>query len=443
MTGMMMSNASRSVSISLGHGQTIQATGNRCRADSGSTYSSSDTSNRSKTSSRRRSHRPRGCRGGSSRKKRRGGKVPKEIGGAATDVVSAKTMDVLTSNKKTMSVQESRHQKVTVSFAEESRKPSKSNISDENAGRVPSTQAYNVNKYLPLTSNAAVYGENNKNDAMAGPLKSKTLISSNSCLPPLQESMKSLLLASKEQQQQSNRPSYSNSAHNNHTMETPLKSNVTGRGFSQPQILPPLYHPEPAVTLSQEPTFQGPNIYALHNTHTHTHSIIHNTHRDNKNIIPRDDIHNNTIVNNNRSDNVTYPYMDNYHDGRSHQLYGYDNHNSYSQCGANIHTMQPNQFVVNDNSIINNGSNTNYEAGFLRFRAENRPEAVSYNNFGHTAMNSNSNNKLRKSSKTPGSSYRTERIEKQRQMMAGGGSLFVTSPKSFLMGWKSDEMPRM
>jgi hypothetical protein len=36
-----------------------------------------------------------------------------------------------------------------------------------------------------------------------------------------------------------------------------------------------------------------------------------------------------------------------------------------------------------------------------------------------------------------GTDYRFERIEKQCQMLAGGGSLFVTSPRSFLMGRKN------
>jgi hypothetical protein len=35
-----------------------------------------------------------------------------------------------------------------------------------------------------------------------------------------------------------------------------------------------------------------------------------------------------------------------------------------------------------------------------------------------------------------GYSYRSARIERQRQMMAQGGSLFVTSPRSFLLGWR-------
>jgi hypothetical protein len=36
-----------------------------------------------------------------------------------------------------------------------------------------------------------------------------------------------------------------------------------------------------------------------------------------------------------------------------------------------------------------------------------------------------------------GADYRFDRIEKQCQMLAGGGSLFVTSPRSFLMGRKN------
>jgi hypothetical protein len=38
-----------------------------------------------------------------------------------------------------------------------------------------------------------------------------------------------------------------------------------------------------------------------------------------------------------------------------------------------------------------------------------------------------------------GSDYHVERIEKQCQMLAGGGSLFVTSSRSFLMGLKRKE----
>ena len=39
--------------------------------------------------------------------------------------------------------------------------------------------------------------------------------------------------------------------------------------------------------------------------------------------------------------------------------------------------------------------------------------------------------------KADGTDYHIERIEKQCQMLAGGGSLFVTSPRSFLMGRKN------
>jgi hypothetical protein len=448
MTGIM---ASRSVSLSMGNGSTLQA--NRCRADSGSTYSSSDTSNRSKTSSRRRSHRPRGCRGGSSRKKRRGGKVPKEIGGTgeAMDTIadpnpveppkikkiveSREPKTILQGNTALQESQSRKQKTTTVSFADENRKQN-NNISDENAGRSSTNHYTNTsNKYLPLTSNAAVYGDNtNKSDATL-PLKAKTSITSSSPLPPLQDSMKSLLQVTQEQQQP-------NRSYLTQNVEL-LKPNP-GPSFVQSQILPPLYHPEPTP---QDPALHNAtNIYALQsnaNTQAHNTYSLPSACEQRESDYPCDynRISSNSMISSSDNSNCNYNMMD-FH-GRSHRLYGYDNHNTYNPYGVNTNTlqMQPNQFVANDNDIgpAYNSNETDFSS---------HSEFVSlHNNFQHphTSMSSNSSsNKLRKgANKTPGSSYRIERIEKQRQMMAEGGSLFVTSPKSFLMGWKSDDMPRL
>lgn len=330
------------------------------------------------------------------------------------------------------------NQKTTVSFADEIQKPN--NVSDENAGRKPSNQSsQNSIKYLPLTSNAAVYREKTSKTEAVLPVKSKTSItSSSSSLPtssltPLQESMNTLLEASKEQQK-------SNQTYLANDLEL-LPATNSGLGFLQSQILPPLYHPEPAP---QDPAFQqGPNIYALQNTNNNTqdhsmqHSLPNNMCDHRKNSYPTDYYHNsNTMVGNNSIDhtNCNTNNMD-YH-GRSHPLYCYDNHNTYNQYGANANTMQmqPNHsFVASDNI------GATYDTGY------SHSETVSYDHNQHPTFSGTAiNNKLRKSVNrtTADSSYRTERIEKQRQMMAGGGSLFVTSPRSFLMGWKSDDMPR-
>lgn len=421
MTGIMMasSNPRAGGPLSMGghQGQVLQA--NRCRADSGSTYSSSDTSNRSKTSSRRRSHRPRGCRGGSSRKKRRGGKVPKEIGGAT--IVEGKVNVHVNVNhnsletSKTLLLQqpgEVRRQKPTVSFADEN------HGSDENAGRTSTHQPFHSNNYLPLTSNAAVLGDNiNKKDALP-PLKSKMSATSNSYLPPLQESMKSFLAAPKESSSSHHQQSLLTT---DHQMKT---TNAIGPSFSQTQILPPLDHPEPAVDPSQK--LQGPNIYALQ-SNKHSTNHVNNTHRDTTSK---------NSMGNSATNSNSYPSYNDFH-GSSHQLYGYDNHsNNYSQYGANyINDQFTNDTFANDNS---GGSSINYESEFTRFHTESRLDLF------HSSSSSNHRHYLKhRGNKTPGASYRIERIEKQRQMMPEGGSLFVTSPKSFLMGWKSDETPRM
>jgi hypothetical protein len=54
----------------------------------------------------------------------------------------------------------------------------------------------------------------------------------------------------------------------------------------------------------------------------------------------------------------------------------------------------------------------------------------------HTNTNNNNNNNALSSSTTTRDGYRSERLEKQRQMLADGGSLFVISPRSFLTGVK-------
>ncbi|CAB9510777.1 expressed unknown protein [Seminavis robusta] len=537
MTGIMSSSNSSSMRSSL-H---LPAGANRCRADSGSTYSSSDTSNRSKTSSRRRSHRPRGCRGGSSRKKRRGGKVPKEIVGvevsngstlgASTTVIhdgastianqgtsneasgnntSVSSSTTTSSNsaaggkpsqgnaekvllKGTTVTESSKTKGTLVCFAAEEDFHPQTEFSDENAGRrsLPHHQASRSssgNKYMPLTSNAATLSTNNeanKTSSVLPPLKPKTSsTSSASCLPPLQESIKSLLVAREQSSTstsatRSSLPASSNDPIRNTTnhggqgyaSNDTAASNATATNSPPAQILPPLYQPEPETAQqapSSEPSYPpaGPNIYALQSTTSRNNSDINNSYL----------LHNNNNNNNGIAPNSSYPYMGmgDYQQpaqGRGHQLYhSYDNHNRYNQYGANqqqssntallqLHQQQSQQHQqlvqnhasgnsYNNNFVSNENKYESAEEYHSSFHTENNPENSHYsattttNNTLKSFRSKRSSNHAAPGS-TTAAAYRNERIEKQRQMMAGGGSLFVTSPKSFLMGWKSDDMPRM
>lgn len=347
------------------------SSGNRSRADSGSTVSSSDTSNRSKTSCRRRSHRPRGCRGGSSRKKRRNGvtnnntKVPKEIGNKE----GGNTNNYSFAN----SISAARR-------ATETRLPT---ISDENAGGTapPISNSNSSNMYVPLTSNAAVLYGGDSNVNILKPMKE-----TKPCLPV---PVKDAHLPQKE----------------NPFMQG--SSNIMSR-----QILPPLQQSK----VEEPPMLEGPNIYALQSIQNQNHSYNRNslylyndcpaTTNTNMDFLPHE-----------QKQHHTYNNYHNIYDGDKPQQH----HSSFSFAS---------------------------HRGLPVFHSENRETSIhdtkqKLNHNELTATATTTTTTTTNKAITRSDTYRNERIEKQRQMRSGGGSLFVTSPRSFLMGWKSHNEVRV
>jgi hypothetical protein len=516
MTGIMTNGSNTRVAVLSSSGA------NRCRADSGSTYSSSDTSN--PTSSRRRSHRPRGCRGGSSRKKRHAGKVPKEIvsgsfavndsaisgadgqqcnsnitsnttkAGVST-IKSIEKPKVLLKGSSSLVVLDCRNPKASVGFADGN--PQRNGIADENEGR---TNALQPNKHVPLTSNTATFNDNNKyshnnsngtKEAEAQTSKARAGTSSSTYssllppLPPMQESIKALLTTkdtSSHHHQHIHGPSFQPSA------SSPIEAipaTTVYNGSNRPsfsQILPPLYHPEQVTSEPTDPPPPRVNIYALKNSSSNAH--IKNCSSNSNVNLGVDHLQ----INHGILPNSSYPYnIRDYQSGRgSQQPYNncYDNHNRYNQYGANptnaplLQLQQQSQqhpqlhgritgstyinFVNSQGGPGNDHQHHKYhdESEYAPgcHTGENHPENSFNSNNNYTGTNINGKLLRKSSSKSSNSNmnhlasvvgpatnaYRNERIEKQRQMMAGGGSLFVTSPKSFLMGWKSsDGMPRL
>ena len=420
---------------------------NRGRADSGSTTfsSSSDTSssNRSKTSIRRRSHRPRGCRGGSSRKKRRAEKVPKEIIGA------------------TMSLSSTNPAGENIPHHHDHHPPGR--VSDENAGgsRAPmGLQQLGPIKNLPLSSNATSrYGENKQMQQSQRSLDATVFskVEKARAHPPVLPPLQKKAYASKAMNSFSMDDRSSNRSIISNTTTDNSASGVTNHSAPPPrQILPPLYRPEEQMQdTNNDPPKQ--NIYALqprnhHQGQNYSESTYHH------------DYHDDTFVDSNSNMNY-YPGMEyqngyNPHEPYNHQQH-HDNHgNSYGHQIAQLDQQQQhyngnNDYGQNYSTNANNNygfvvPNNNYEADFPGFQGENHAEPPpvtnnsSNSNYGNFRINVNTDNSsLLPVQKIGGANtYHTERIEKQRQMMAEGGSLFVTSPRSFLMGWKSDDVPR-
>jgi hypothetical protein len=165
------------------------------------------------------------------------------------------------------------------------------------------------------------------------------------------------------------------------------------------QILPPMQQPK-----QEQPTMLGgPNIYALQTTHSQNNSY----NQDNSYIsYPSNDFNVNTthyvaninyqnyyLDHNNHANNLRLaPDLVSHHKGNVPAIFHSENQDS-SYPVLPPRNIKPNLKLVTKTTV-------------------SRPDIT----------------------------YRNERIEKQRQMMSEGGSLFVTSPRSFLMGWKSEEV---
>jgi len=342
---------------------------NRSRTDSGSTFNSfsdSSSSNRSKSSQRRRSHRPRGCRGGSSRKKRRGGKVPNEIMGSSVSMKS--------SNNPADDYGYGTERKLSLP------------VSDENAGTVRATmvqQQKQWTNYMPLSSNLnrpldlTLKGEKRAPITTSKVSDISCYMRNNSCgVPPNKMSVLGAEYC-------------------------PVGNQVTQ------QILPPMHEHQEATEHHQ---IQGRNIYALqqaeNSSYANGYSFAHNC-----------------MGNSNHGNESSFPSLDyNYRQGHPAA------HGFYNSCE---HSRYDYQFQKLEQ--LHHGKSNGHEKSHPDFHGVSQDNRTKIDHgFGaHTESHSFLPMQTAK--------CQSDRIDNQRQMIAEGGSLFVTSPRSFLMGWKSDD----
>ena len=287
---------------------------------------------------KRRSHRPRGCRGGRKNRKNQLAKatalLPKEI----LDIPAPSSPPNQESNKR--SHNQSMGGKITIlsrggenksgrggasgglpfmnhpasigtAFSTANRPIAQASQSQHNEA---SSYIYNQSSFKTASPSTAPYHHHQE--------------TSSHRFRPLQDSNGLFL----------EKPAKASTSQNITNMYRDKKSSLS---LLQNEILPPL----PSIPIQPEPIHQGPNPYALSSKHRH-----HSTSMD---AVHKNDVHNNS------------PTMK-------------------SQIAPN-------------NKGNNNGNMNSYSS----------------------------------------EDYRSQRIEKQRQMLANGGSLFVTSPRSFLLGRSS------
>jgi hypothetical protein len=106
------------------------------------------------------------------------------------------------------------------------------------------------------------------------------------------------------------------------------------------------------------------------------------------------------------------------------------------QASSNI--IHPSHRLLMDSKENNNGGAVSVLPPLLMETRKKEPEKLQGPN--PYALKSNRFQlDLTEALEADDTDYRVERIEKQCQMLAGGGSLFVTSPRSFLMGGKKKQ----
>jgi hypothetical protein len=106
------------------------------------------------------------------------------------------------------------------------------------------------------------------------------------------------------------------------------------------------------------------------------------------------------------------------------------------QASSNI--IHPSQVLRMDSKANNNKGAASVLPPLLMETQENEPKEMQGPN-PYALKSSRFQSDLTEALEADGADYRVGRIEKQCQMLAGGGSLFVTSPCSFLMGRKKKQ----
>jgi len=346
--------------------------------------------------------------------------------------------------------------------------PYQGRVSDENAGG-PLKQLQNTydnssstgtkcNNPLSL-SHSSVFGEHkstsSKNTGLGMLVKPKTSLT---CLPPLQDTLRNIA----HQQNglsfpydDDNNDNRTNIGNNTHSGGTGLPQMQT-----QTQILPPSMYQQP------EQEYHHPYSHSLPPHEARNDHCSHNIYALQSN--GSNDGHYAGEHHHFGGGNSYLPYnngMNTNANDRCIMVLNHPNNGRYE-----VHQQQPmqqqqqqyqgnnidNHHQYNINSYGPNFTGENYELDFPSFHAENKTESFARNNencinnvtTNNSIVSNNANsmnsrkggasvaNTTANNDELPGTAYRMERIEKQRLMMASGGSLFVTSPRSFLMmGW--------
>jgi hypothetical protein len=114
-----------------------------------------------------------------------------------------------------------------------------------------------------------------------------------------------------------------------------------------------------------------------------------------------------------------------------------ENQLRYEQQGSS-NIFHSSQGLLMDSRANNNGGAVSVLPPLLMETQNEAPNKMQGPN-PYALKSSRFQSDLTEALESDGADYRVERIEKQCQMLAGGGSLFVTSPRSFLMGLKRKE----
>lgn len=413
-------NLSSTTSGAGGAGGAGAYTSNRERLDSG-TSGSSESSRGSGKPPRRRSHRPRGCRGGSNR--RRNGEKK--------------------SNPDCKS---------PVKVNNENRPKQPDSKSSVQSKRGPSIQKYSSG--LPMQEFTILSRQGGTNNKMNGGMNvgwNKGISSSLSVstaptsdyTTEYSSSLGSYDLPSFGRSAPIELPpeiqlSFSDSSmdfsqdgrmHSNH-MQPPPSRYPSFMGDTDGQILPPL----PSQSFQNPPITSGPNPYALKLV---AHENTHNS----------DYKYNQPTRSNQRThhDMTGMDVMGGYSTPMKPYATPSYHHTFQTASYATTSTSTTNSNDHNCGTSSNNSSNNNNRCTTTMPPPLSRSNCYPYNQFiapfqqnkNHVDQpNQNQNHNINNNASTE-NDYRSERLQIQRQTVEGG-SLFVTSPRSFLMGKRTN-----
>lgn len=381
---------------------------NRSRLDSG-TSGSSDSSKESGKPPRRRSHRPRGCRGGSSRRSRNNSADEKQANSNNKRILlpinnSQNTGCDANNINNDSQVNTTDNNKLNCCIIEKGTPYDKGRKAEQNQLKMPGASEFPLacrpnrqppglvsSSYIDYNSNyyqgeqeSFATASSTDYSSTVGSYDNRSYYSSSNTtnsfsvdFPPINNSFSD---ASSEvdnnhaiEQQQQQQRYRTPSSHNSN------KLNGMGNMIDNDYILPPL----PINAFQRDPIPTGPNPYALKLTSRHNSGAYY------RHSGPQQ------------------------HHQQRHQLESSLTSGDNGSTANNIKIINQNDYNYAPNSATMQYSQHDWSA-LQQPYSQLHPQNATYD-------------------------YTAERIEKQRQNVEGG-SLFVVSPRSFLMGWKRTDL---